>query len=285
MDSESMRTKHKIAIAKLAYHLVHLARSSLQKGDLGRFNRNGAIYELDLKQGIDFSLYLLGSFEPSTRKALKRLVKPGSNVLDIGANIGAHTLGLARLVGPTGKVVACEPTDFAFGKLKKNLSLNPDLAKRVLALQCFLGAPERTELPAQIYSGWPLAGGADLHPEHLGSEETSLNATSRSLDDVVRACDISRVDLIKMDVDGFECDVLSGASATLARDKPIFVMEIAPYVLAERGRSVKELLSYFEKYGYKFFSEKDFSPLVAGLKSIVDSIKAGESINVIAKAS
>lgn len=278
-----MKTKHKIAIASAAYSVVHSIRALRHKGDIGVFRRNEAFYELDLKQGIDFSLYLIGSFEPATRRALGRLVQPGFNVLDVGANIGAHTLYLGRLVGASGKVVACEPTDFAFTKLERNISLNDDLAKRIIALQCFLGSPERTQLPEQIYSGWPLIGGTDLHPEHLGTEQSTQRARSRTLDEVVQACDMPRVDLIKMDVDGFECDVLSGASATLTNDGPIFVMEIAPYVLQERGKSVNELLDYFNAHGYKFYDEKDGADTPIDVRARAEKIRQGESINVIAR--
>ena len=208
-----------MAFAKLAYQTVHLLRSGFNKSDTGRFHRNGAVYELDLKQGIDFSLFLLGSFEPGTRKALRKLVKPGFHVLDVGANIGAHTLALARLVGSSGKVVACEPTDFAFNKLTKNLALNTDLAQRVTAIQCFLGSISNKAIPGNIYSGWPLTGEVDVHPQHLGSSETTQGARSMTLDAVVRTCHLPRVDLIKLDVDGFECDVLAGASETLSSHK------------------------------------------------------------------
>lgn len=278
-----MKTKHKIAIAAAAYGVVRSVRALGRKSDIGVFRRNEAFYELDLKQGIDFSLYLLGSFEPATRRALGRLVRPGFNVVDVGANIGAHTLYLARLVGASGKVVACEPTDFAFGKLERNISLNDDLANRIVALQCFLGSPERTELPEQIYSGWPLTGGIDLHPEHLGSEQSTLRARSRTLDEVVQTCGLPRVDLVKMDVDGFECDVLSGASATLMKDGPTFVMEIAPYALQERGKSVSEFLDYFSAHQYKFYDEKDGGAGPIDVRVRVQKIRQGESINVIAR--
>lgn len=278
-----MKTKHKIALASAAYRVVHSIRALRHKGDIGIFHRNDAFYELDLKQGIDFSLYLIGSFEPATRRALGRLVRPGFNVIDVGANIGAHTLYLGRLVGASGKVVACEPTDFAFAKLERNISLNDDLAKRIIAIQCFLGSPERTQLPEQIYSGWPLTGGADLHPQHLGTEQTSLRARSRTLDEVVQTSGLPRVDLVKMDVDGFECDVLSGASATLTKDGPIFVMELAPYALHERGKSVNELLDYFSAHQYKFYDEKDEASTPIDVRARAERMRQGESINVIAR--
>jgi len=60
------------------------------------------------------AIFAFGSFKRETARALKKLVTPGSIVLDIGANIGAHTLNLGRLVGPTGKVYAFEAHDVCF---------------------------------------------------------------------------------------------------------------------------------------------------------------------------
>lgn len=80
-------------------------------------------------------------------------------MLDIGANIGSHTLPLAQMVGPSGRVYSFEPTDYAFGKQRRNLSLNPELSKRVNALQSMLvGSPTQTKPEA----GHPfeLAAGA-----------------------------------------------------------------------------------------------------------------------------
>ena len=67
-------------------------------------------------------MFIFGQFENETAKALRRLVRPGTIVLDIGANIAAHTLPVARLVGPNGSGCALEPAPYAFGKLKQNLA-------------------------------------------------------------------------------------------------------------------------------------------------------------------
>ena len=69
----------------------------------------------------------MGAFEKRTVAAYSRLVRPGMTVIDIGANIGAHTLPLAKLVGPTGRVIAVEPTIWAVERLRANLDLNPPL--------------------------------------------------------------------------------------------------------------------------------------------------------------
>src|SRR4051812_5528651 len=133
-----MRTKTKIALAGLAYRAVRLVRSAVSLPDKIQVGRRGVTWALDLNEGIDFSIFLLGSFEPSTVGTLQYLVRPGDVVLDIGANVGSHTLRLAQFVGTAGRVYAFEPTDYAFQKLQKNLTLNPLLAARVTAEQIML---------------------------------------------------------------------------------------------------------------------------------------------------
>jgi len=165
-----MKTATKIAIARAMHHIVRFGRSVAGRPDKGIFSRRGVVYELDLSQGIDFAIYLGGMFERSTAVALARLTEPSSLVLDIGANIGAHTLHLANLVGPEGRVMAFEPTDFAFRKLRRNLDLNPSLASRVEAFHCFLTASDGASVPDAIYSSWPLTGEAGCTPSILAAK-------------------------------------------------------------------------------------------------------------------
>ena len=163
-----MKTTHKIAGARAIYRVVRAGRAMLGRSDRDIFVRGGINYELDLSQGIDFAIYLGNIYERQTRAALRRLVSPSSLVLDIGANIGAHTLHLAQLVGPSGRVIAFEPTDFAFRKLSRNLETNPQLKTRVTACHCFLTEHDEDQVPSAIYSSWPLAREAGLHAKHLG---------------------------------------------------------------------------------------------------------------------
>jgi len=239
-------------------------------------------YDLDLSQGIDFAIYLR-IFERSTREALRKLVTPSALVLDIGANIGAHTLYLASLVGPRGRVLAFEPTDFAFRKQAKNLDLNPELAKRVIAYQCFLAAKDEASMPGAIYSSWPLMEGLERHAKHLGQEMPTTAAHVRSLDSILSEQGDATVQLVKLDVDGFECGILRGATTLLQVGRPIFVMELAPYVLEERGASLDELLSFFIPNGYRLYDERSERPLPATATKLRKLIADGESINVIAR--
>ena len=277
-----MKTKQKIALAKIAYHFVHAARSVTGKSDRCIVTRNGNRFELDLAEGIDFAVYL-GRYEPSTSDALARLIKPGTTVLDIGANIGAHTLQMARLTGANGRVFAFEPTTFAFRKLERNLSLNPGFPERVTAIQCFVGPANSNKAPTKIYSSWPLKGGSDFHQKHLGQPMPTDGLPTRSLDELLAEFGSSPVSLVKLDVDGYECDVLAGAQQMLKRDRPIFVMEIAPYVLEEQGKSLHDLLGYFIPLGYRFYDERDENWQPLAIEDISKSTRDGASINVIAK--
>ena len=278
-----MKTTHKIAAARAIYHAIHAGRTLLGRTDQEIIVRDGVTYDVDLSQGIDFAIFLGNIYERRTRAALRKLVSPGSLVLDIGANIGAHTLSLARLVGPNGRVMAFEPTDFAFRKLSRNLELNPSLAARVEACHCFLTANDGASVPEAIYSSWPLAVEAGLHAKHLGREMQTEQAQARSLDSILSERADRKVQLVKLDVDGFECDVLRGATAMLREVRPIFVMELAPYVLEERGSSLDQLLSYFVPNGYVFYDEQTRKPLPSSADELQRMIANGAGINAIAR--
>ena len=111
-----MNTRRKLAIAGLISGIVRTTRGLIGKADVGVFRRGDIVWELDLSEGIDFAIYLRGGFEPETLREYRRIVQAGFVALDIGANIGSHTLPLAQLVGPSGRVYSFEPTDYAFAK-------------------------------------------------------------------------------------------------------------------------------------------------------------------------
>jgi FkbM family methyltransferase len=287
-----MKTAHKIALARVAYEAIHFSRKLIGKNDQCIVNRGGLAFDLDLREGIDFAIYLGNIFERQTRRALSKLTEPSATVLDIGANVGAHTLHLAKCVGPGGKVLAFEPTGFAFRKLSRNIALNPSLNPRIVAYHCFLAASDRAQMPTSIYSSWPLAehfiedsAAKDIHSKHMGHAMSTEAAHARSIDSILLETNTPRVQLVKLDVDGFECEVLRGAELLLRDSRPTFVMELAPYVLDERGTSLVELVDIFYQYGYRFYDERSNRPLAKTAGEISNAIKIGESINVVARAS
>lgn len=274
-------TKTKIRLAAAASRGVRGLRRLAGGGDVAEVSRQGIRWRLDLAEGIDLALYLFGKFEPTTVAAYQRLIRPGDVVLDIGANIGAHTLWLARAVGDSGKVYAFEPTAYAYGKLAQNLSLNPALAARVVAEQIMLVETAHAPVSPEIYASWPLDGGANLHDAHLGRPESTAGARSATLDAYTAAW--ARVSLIKLDVDGYECQVLGGGRELLAKHKPAIIMELAPYVLEERGASLEALLGLLATAGYALFDLDGVTPITGNAARLHVMIPRGASLNVIAR--
>jgi FkbM family methyltransferase len=220
------------------------------------------------------------SFERSTLAAYERLVTAGALVIDVGANIGAHTLHLARAVGPSGRVLAYEPTERAFERLTSNIRLNPDLAPRIDAHQVMLLGQVEAALPAEVISSWPLRSDEHVHPTIRGRAVPTTGARVATLDALVRD-QAGPIDLIKLDVDGYECDVLDGAMETLQRDRPIVLSEVAPFALEAAGRTVDELLQRFQNAGYGLETLRG-KPVRR--TDIADLERQRASVNVIARS-
>ena len=175
-----LSTKQKIAIATCASRVVRSGRRIFGKASSGGFTRHGIRWELDLREGIDFAIWLFGHFEPDAYAAYRKRLKPGDVVLDIGANIGAHALPLAQCVAPGGKVLAFEPTVYAFKKLQRHRELNPELGKVLHAQQLLLMDSPTAAVPATIASAWPLEETDGLHPDHFGRPESTAGGRESS---------------------------------------------------------------------------------------------------------
>ena len=279
-----LKTKQKIKLAHLAQTMVMGARKLAGRNAATQTRRHGIAWDLDLNEGIDFSIWLLGSFEPETVRCHQAIVRQGDIVLDIGANIGAHTLFLAQEVGPTGKVIAFEPTDYAFAKLRRNVAINPALAGRIQCLQFLLGDTDEPDAPAKsLYSSWPLKDEIGTHHLHQGRLMTTKGARTHRLDSAIATLGLEHVDCIKLDIDGAECSMLAGAREVLLRWQPIIIMELAPYVLEEKGTSLGVLVQLLKDYGYCLTDAGNGKSLEMDPVALQALIPAGASLNVVAR--
>jgi FkbM family methyltransferase len=275
-------TRRKIAIARLLSRIVLSARAGLGLPPTLETRRGGIRWKLDLAEGIDLSIWLLGGFEPRTLRDYRRLVRPGDVVLDIGANVGSHTLPLAQLVGATGRVLAFEPTAWAFAKQRVNIALNPDLEARIKTFQIMLASRDDGAPPDAVYSSWPLDEQEGLHHDHGGRMMSTVGCRQRSLDAFMAEIGASGVALIKLDVDGHELQVLEGAKSLLDRDRPRILLELAPYVHASNPAEFDSLVRFLHDAGYGLQSVRTGTPLPADPASLRDRIPPGGGMNVLA---
>ena len=167
----------------------------------------------DAYVGRSFDLY--GEFSEGEVGLFRQLVQPGSVVLDIGANIGAHTVYFASAVGPSGGVVAYEPQRMIHQMLCANLALNG--VTNVRALLAGAGRERGiANVPLLDYTAANNFGGISLE----------MGGPSEPVDIIpVDALGLARCELIKIDVEGMEGEVLTGATSTIARFRPVLYVE------------------------------------------------------------
>ncbi len=276
-----MNTRTKLAIARVLSLITRGVRTmSGKKNTDVACRRSGLWWSLDLAEGIDLSIFLFGAFEHRTARAIRTRLSSGAFVLDLGANIGAHTLAMAGQVGPAGRVIAVEPTDWAFQKLTRNLSLNPGLAVSVVPLQVFLTDTLR-ESPGFLHSSWNLDDSSG-HPVHGGKLQGLKQARVMTVDEMMVEVGPPRLDLIKLDVDGFEARILRGASETMKRFRPPVILELTPYALEEQGDSLEGLLELFSGLGYRLFSENGRKSLPMRAEQLRAILPPGGGINALA---
>jgi FkbM family methyltransferase len=246
-------TRIKILIARALYRLLRLMRVSTKK----RIRRRGIWYQVDLTEGIDLSLFLFGNFQRHVLANTYFSVPHKAVVFDIGANIGTMTLNFARLASE-GRIFAFEPTHYAFEKLKQNISLNPELAQRIRAVQLFISDRSGPVHNIEAFSSWKIDGSAqNSHPLHGGMIRNADGVSACSLDDFCIENQTSRVDLIKIDTDGHELQVLKGADRTLGQFKPLLIFEIGLYTLNERHIGFEQYFNYLKSFGYVLINSKN----------------------------
>ncbi|OGZ03089.1 MAG: hypothetical protein A2430_01915 [Candidatus Liptonbacteria bacterium RIFOXYC1_FULL_36_8] len=240
---------------------------------------DGIIYKLDLREFIDYEIYKNGCFEPETTKAIELLSKPGFTIIDIGANSGCHTLRFAKIVGPNGKVFAFEPMSWAFKKLKENVSLNK--FKNIILEQKALSNKKENNVSVNFSCSWPInTNSKKLHPIHKGKimEDKSDFIT---LDEYLEKNKVGKINLIKLDVDGFELKILKGTLKTIKTSHPIIILEIGRYTLKEQGDYPEDLVDLLLKENYQVCNESNLKPF-SNRSALINSIPDKKTINVIA---
>jgi FkbM family methyltransferase len=238
-------TRSKMVGARLIFHALRALGLSPEQ----RVTRGGVHFDLDLREGIDLSVYLTGHFQQHVMALRALALSSQAVVFDVGANIGALTLAWARAL-PAARIYAFEPTHFAFAKLQRNIALNPQLAPRVEPVQTFLSSAASRAVVPEPYASWridELAG--ERHPVHLGEVKSATEQVT-TIDEFIAQRGLARLDLIKIDTDGHELEVLRGASQSLSAHRPSLVFEVGPYLLEERGVRFEEYEELLRPLGY-----------------------------------
>jgi FkbM family methyltransferase len=187
-----------------------------------------------------------GCYEPEVGAILTEVLRPGEVFLDVGAHIGYFAALGAGAVGPTGEVHAFEADPQVFERLETNGQGLANLRRHLLSLWdeqgqrlTFYRAPTRN-------SGWGSLVWKDARRERV-------SVTTSTLDDWAERTGLENVDVIKVDTEGAEPQILSGAREILETWHPLLLLEADSALLHANGLTRDRLIDDLMRYGYVVF--------------------------------
>ena len=187
----------------------------------------------------------LEKYEPYLTELMLSKIKTGDVVLDIGANIGYDTVLFADKVGKKGKIIAIEPDPVNFEILQKNIKENK--LKNVVVVQAAIGSENKK---MEIYESDENYGDHRMWKE---KGRKSVEVFCRKLDDLLKELDYQKIDFIKIDVQGFEAEVIEGGKEIIEKNKPIIFFEYWPWGIKNAGSEIKEMMGFFREIYKKIF--------------------------------
>jgi FkbM family methyltransferase len=198
--------------------------------------RYGPMFFFKRDKYVGDALARYGEFSQGEADLFAKLVKPGMVVAEVGANIGAHTVMLAKALGPRGELLAFEPQRWVYQIMCANLAVNELLNTK--AYQLAVGeAAGSIDVPLWDPAAMNNIGGISMgHVDGAAHDKVEL----RTLD----SFGLTRLDFLKVDVEGMELQVLRGADATLRKLRPIM------YVENDRADRSQALMDHIVSLGY-----------------------------------
>lgn len=201
-----------------------------------------------LKRGHSFTKCFwpdVDRYEPDVREFLKHVLKPGSVFIDCGSNIGYFSVLAGSLVGKEGTVIAIEANPLSHALLETNLKFNNFGTAIHCALTCDAGEVELfMPVEGDVYSSLRKGGLV------TGKFVRSFKVLGRTLDDVVKELSLSKVDVIKLDVEGAEMDVLYSANRILSDFRPTIIIEYGTNTWIDFGATGEDLKNLVKKHSY-----------------------------------
>lgn len=241
------------------YWILHVIHTRRRQNNLKRFLKKHAFFPLTYKNisllialdpqngYIDEKIFDKGVFEEEMLDAFMSHLKPGMTFVDIGANIGQHTLFVSRIVGPSGNVISFEPIPRLYEQIKKSVEANAMTNVNLINAGC--GAQEETKT---LYLNKANIGGSSVIAPAIDEKVETVTIHIIKTEDILLP--YTKIDLIKIDVEGYEYQALLGLEKIIARDKPTLFVEYTPTFYK---RTKKEdmhdgllLLALLQKHNY-----------------------------------
>ena len=221
------------------------------------------LINVDTGQLIDYCILFHGHLEPTVVDIIKRVVRPGDTCIDVGANVGVHTLVMAFQTGPSGRVIAVEPDPQNFRRLRMNVDLN--------------GARQVSLVEAAVSDRDGIATFFTCGPDAANRSLPSLKPVKEGLTPIqVRAIrgatlaaelDMKRCDFIKVDTEGHDLIVLREFADLIQQHRPFLIFEHNKRLWDEFEASAEDALRLLARWHYDLYIVQDgtLSPATEGL--------------------
>ena len=217
----------------------------------------GVSLNLDPRDLVSVSILRSHEWQSGVWTALSSRLAPGAVLIDVGAHIGYFTMKGAAKVGPTGRVLSFEPNPETLEQLRSNVIASH--VERIVTVAPVAASDRDQQLTLYAAHG-VNTGASSLSKENAGAfdeKPQGYSVRARPIDDVVAELGLTRVDAIKIDVEGAEVSVLRGAVKTLTKFHPKLVIEVDERQLAGFGTKPSDIENLLKEAGYNHSRQVD----------------------------
>lgn len=199
---------------------------------------------------VEWELFFRGYYEKRVIDLMKKLIADGAVAMDVGANVGTHTLVMAKLVGSAGKVFAFDPDPESLGRLRENISLNAFTNIKVLSValsdhagkaSLFSYSDKMTDHGTASLYGLPKL------------EKGGVEVGVKMLDTVVAEEKLNRLDFIKIDTRGSDFPIIKGARESIRKFNPYIVFEYNEENWNRAHVAWEDVQKFFHECGYELY--------------------------------
>lgn len=235
---QQSQNKHSIARKLVGSQYLY------KPGTIRNCTRNGINYQLHINDYLDHGIYFgMQDHIDFDRESLLGFIKPDSYILDIGANIGDTTLQMAKKLNGRGQIFSFEPSPAVFERMKTNVSLNS--FRNITLFNEGMG--DEVGVLNLISHGNNHSGGAFISKD----ANNAIKVAVTTIDKFVAEHNLSKLDFLKIDTEGFEVFVLKGGVNTFRNLKPEMFIEVSESLLKRAGSSAKELIHILNELNYQ----------------------------------
>jgi FkbM family methyltransferase len=202
---------------------------------------------------IECTILGTGTYEDDIKKLINISLKDGENALDIGGNIGLQSIRMSKCVGSNGKIYAFEPLTYLQEKFKKNVQLNR--VDNVVLIPYAL-SNEEGDLEFTININSYNQGTFSLTHNSNGAEKQVVNI--KIADNLPEIQNLNTLSLIKIDVEGFEFQIIKGLEKTIQKHRPRIIFEYDENYWKNSGQKIEDCYSFFSSLNYTIYQITPF---------------------------